>query len=105
MTVHTTPVTRVTIIGAHSLHEALISEIHSLGAKGYTYAMVHGEGERGIRPRNWSGPNGRLEVITNAEVAERILEHVEARYFDQYPLIAYVDEVRVLRPEKYGVEP
>ena len=104
MSVNTTLVTRVTIIGAHSLHEALISEIRNLGANGYTYTMVHGEGERGIRPSNWSGPNGKLEVITNPEVAKRILEHIAARYFDQYPLIAYLDEVRVLRPEKYGVE-
>jgi len=104
MPAHTTPVTRVTIIGPHSLHEALISEIRNLGATGYTYVMVHGEGERGVRPSNWSGPNGRIEVITNPDVAERILEHVADRYFEQYPLIAYVDEVSVLRPNKYGVE-
>jgi len=84
--------------------EALISEIHSLGAKGYTYVMVHGEGERGVRPSNWSGPNGKLEVITNPEVADRILEHVAEHYFEHYPVIAYIDEVRVLRPEKYGVK-
>jgi len=102
--VNTTPVRRVTIIGAQSLEETLISETRSLGAKGYTYTVVHGAGARGTRPSNWTGPNGKLEVIANAEVAERILEHVATHYFDKYPLIAYVDEVSVLRPEKYGVD-
>jgi multidrug efflux pump subunit AcrB len=35
---------------------------------------------------------------------EADLEHVAARYFGHYALIAYVDEVRVLRPDKYGAE-
>jgi hypothetical protein len=100
---NTTPVKRVTVIAAQSLQETLISEIRSLGANGYTYVVVQGAGTSGVRPNEWSGPNGRLEVITTAEVADRILEHVAARYFEHYPLIAYVDEVHVLRPEKYGV--
>ena len=98
------PVKRVTIVGAQSLRAALVSDIRRLGAKGYTYTVVEGEGLRGIQPSDWSGPNGKLEVITTAKVAERILEHVAERYFDRYPMIAYVDEVHVLRPERYGVE-
>ncbi|MGB8330205.1 MAG: hypothetical protein WCE62_08745 [Polyangiales bacterium] len=101
---NTKPAKRVTIVGAQSLRAALVSDIRRLGAKGYTYTVVHGEGSRGIRPSDWSGPNGKLEVITTPEVADRILEHVAARYFDNYPLIAYVVEVHVLRPERYGVE-
>ncbi|MGB8224165.1 MAG: hypothetical protein WCF10_16365 [Polyangiales bacterium] len=98
------PVKRVTIIGTQSLRAALVSDVRKLGAKGYTYTVVDGAGTRGIRPSDWSGPNGKLEVLTTPEVADRILEHVAAHYFDNYPLIAYVDEVLVLRPERYGVE-
>jgi len=98
------PVKRVTIVGAQSLRAALVSDIRRLGAKGYTYTVVDGEGSRGIRPSDWSGPNGKLEVLTTPEVADRILEHVATHYFKKYPLIAYVDEVRVLRPEKYGID-
>jgi len=99
----TTVVKHVTIVGPQSLQAALISEVRNLGAKGYTYTAVYGHGERGMRPNDWTGPNGKLEVITSEEVADRILEYIAARYFNDYPLIAYVDDVHVLRPEKFGV--
>jgi len=98
------PVTRVTIIGAQSLRAALVSDVRKLGAKGYTYSVVDGAGTRGIRPSDWSGANGKLEVLTTPELAHKILEHVATHYFDNYAMIAYVDEVNVLRPERYGVE-
>jgi len=98
----TTSMTRVTIIGTDSLRGILIDDMKHLGAKGYTYEVVSGAGELGVRPSDWAGPNVKIEVVTTADNADRILEHVAQKYFDDYPVIAFLDEVRVARPEKFG---
>ena len=98
----TVPLKRVTIVSENSLEERIVKEIHDLGATGYTYTVVHGEGARGIRPSTWNGPNAKIEVIAPPEVAERILEHVARNYFESYAVIAYLDEVTVVRAEKFG---
>jgi nitrogen regulatory protein PII len=93
---------RVTIVGENSLEERMVKEAHELGATGYTYTVVHGEGAKGLRPSTWNGPNAKIEIIATAEIAERILEHVAKNYFESYAVIAYVDDVQVVRPEKFG---
>lgn len=98
----TFPMKRVTIITDNVLQRRIVAEIHGLGATGYTYTVVHGEGARGVRPSHWEGPNAKIEVITTAQVAQRILEHVSKSYFKDYGVIVFQDDVEVLRPEKFG---
>ena len=44
----------------------------------------------------------RIEVIVaDRAAAERIAETVASRFFKQYPGIVYIDQVEVLRPEKF----
>ena len=93
---------RVTIVGENSFEERLVKELHELGATGYTYTVVHGEGARGARPSTWNGPNAEIEVIVTPAVADRILEHVAKNYFESHAIIAYADDVQVIRPEKFG---
>ena len=98
----TVPLKRLTIVGENSLEERMVKEIHELGATGYTYTVVHGEGARGTRPSTWNGPNAKIEVIATPEVADRLLEHIAKNYFESYAVIAYLDDVQVVRPEKFG---
>lgn len=98
----TTRMKRVTIVGDNAVEHQIVKEVHDLGATGYTYTVVHGEGARGIRPSHWEGPNAKIEVIATAEVAQKILEHIEQNYFEHYAMIAYIDDVEVLRGEKFG---
>ncbi|HYA63643.1 MAG TPA: hypothetical protein VED66_10585 [Candidatus Sulfotelmatobacter sp.] len=93
---------RVTIIGDETVKYRLVEEIHDLGARGYTHYVVHGEGEHGVRPRHGEPANVKLEVITTPEAAQRILEHLAQHYFDNYAMIAFLDDVEVLRGEKFG---
>ena len=44
---------------------------------------------------------GALIQLTHKYVAG-ILAHVEKNYFPNYAMIAFVDDVEVLRPEKFG---
>jgi nitrogen regulatory protein P-II 2 len=91
----------VTIIAEAVLEERLIREMKQLGAKGYTIGEVIGQGSRGIRASDWEGKNIKLEVLVSHEVADAILQHIADTYFAHYAVIIYVQDVQVIRSEKY----
>jgi nitrogen regulatory protein P-II 2 len=92
---------RVTMVVEDTIEPLVVKDVHDLGATGYTYTVVHGEGAKGTRPNQWDGPNAKIEVITTAEIADRILEHVAKTYFEHSAVIIFVDDVEVLRGEKF----
>jgi nitrogen regulatory protein PII len=100
----TVPMKRVTVVGENAIQGQLAKEIHELGATGYTYTVVHGEGAKGIRPSRWEGPNAKIEIVATPEVAERICEHIAQNYFAHYAIIVFLDDVYVLRGEKFGAK-
>jgi len=96
------PIKRITIIGDTTVQYRIVKEVEELGATGYTAYPVHGKGQRGIRPRHGEPPNAKIEVIASPAVAQKILEHIARNYFENYAMIAYFDDVEVLRPEKFA---
>ena len=92
---------RVTIIAEALLEDRLIRDISGLGAKGFTITEARGRGSRGVRASEWEGKNLKLESIVSNEVAVQILERLKARYFEHYAVIAYLENVEVVRGEKY----
>ena len=95
------PLKLVTIVAESLLEKRLVEEVKRLGAKGYTITPARGEGPRGIRSVDWEGQNIRLETIVSEEVALRILQRLQEEYFPHYAVIAYVENVWVVRGEKY----
>jgi len=93
---------RVIIIGDETVEYRLEKEIHDLGATGLTFYVVHGVGAKGQRPRHAESANVKIEIICTVEVADKILAHVQKNYFPNYAVIAFVDDVEVLRSEKFG---
>jgi len=91
----------VTIIAEGFLEDRLVRDIKKLGARGYTIAQARGEGSRGVRASEWEGGNIRLETIVSPVVAEKILEHLAQVYFANYAVIAFVENVEVVRGDKY----
>ena len=100
----TVPMKRITIIGDESVRYRIVKEIHEMGATGYTDSVVHGWGTTGVRPRQGELANGKIEVIATPELAQRILEHVAQHYFENYAMIAFLDDVEVLRGEKFAAK-
>lgn len=100
--VKTVPMKRVTIIGDDDVAYRILQEVEELGATGYTNYVVHGKGRRGVRPRHGEPPNAKIEIIATPEVAHRILEFVAQHYFKDYAMIAFLDDVEVIRGEKFG---
>jgi hypothetical protein len=54
-----------------------------------------------VRASEWEGSNIRLETIVSPAVAERILNHLAEVYFANYAVIAFVENVEVVRGDKY----
>jgi nitrogen regulatory protein P-II 2 len=91
----------LTIVGEAVLEQHLITELKQLGAKGCTVSDVRGEGSRGARSAEFGQSNVKIETIVAPEVAQAILEHLSAVYFPHYAMIAYVENVQVMRGNKY----
>jgi nitrogen regulatory protein P-II 2 len=91
----------VTIVAERILRTRLVDEVRSLGARGFTITEVTGEGSRGVRASEWEGSNIKLEVVVAPEVADRIVDHVATTYFAWHAVIVYVQDVDVVRGNKY----
>lgn len=96
-----TRVKLVTIIVESVLEDRLVREIRKLGATGFTRSDVRGEGSRGRRVGDVEGANVRLECLVSAETADRITEAIAARYFENYAIVVFVEDVSVVRGDKY----
>ncbi len=92
----------LTIICEAALEVALLRDLESLGARGYTVTDARGKGSRGRRDATW-GPhaNIRVEVLCSVDTAGAICEALRERYYDNYSMILFVADVEVLRPEKF----
>lgn len=97
----TTHVKLATLIAERVLEGRLIREIRTSGAKGFTRSHVHGEGSRGRRVGDVEGANVRLECLVSSETADRILASLSERYFKDYAIVAFVEDVSVVRGDKY----
>ena len=95
------PLHLVTIVAERLLEDRLRGELHALGACGLTITEARGEGSRGMRASEWEGANVKVETVVPEAVADRIVAHVAERYFQHYAVIVYVQEVRVVRGDKY----
>jgi nitrogen regulatory protein P-II 2 len=95
------PLKLVTIVAETVLESYLKDDLKRLGAKGYTLTRCEGQGDRGVRVSDVEGGNIKLETIVSPEVAEAILLHLSGRYFKHYAVIAYLENVEVVRGDKY----
>lgn len=94
--------TLLTVICEAALEKKLVADLEALGAPGWTISDARGRGGRGVRSAGWDTEgNLRLEVICSRELAMRIAEHLQQRYYANYAMVCYLSEVQVLRPDKF----
>ncbi len=92
----------LTIVTEALLENGITEALDQLGASGYTIVNARGRGSRGVRDAGWtSSSNIRVEVVCDAELAQRIAESFRDRFYDDYAMILYISDVTVLRPEKF----
>lgn len=98
---HTVELKLVTLVTERVLKDRLVRDLERLGAKGWTMTNAQGRGSRGVRASEWEGQNLRIETVVSKEVADRIVEHLAQEYFQHYAVIAYTENVQVVRGDKY----
>ncbi len=102
MTLTTENRTLLTVITESAIEETLLKDIEKLGARGYTVSDARGRGARGVRDATWGEvSNIRLEVICPRVLAEAILSHIQSHYYANYAMVAFLQDVEILRPEKF----
>ena len=102
MTLSTEKRTLLTVITESVIEEILLKDLEKLGVRGYTVSDARGRGSRGVRDATWGEvSNIRLEVICTRILAEAVLEHIQSHYYDNYAMVAYLQDVEILRPEKF----
>ncbi len=90
------------VICEAALEKMLTEDARRLGAAGYTIADVRGSGRGGKREGAWEADRSiEMKVICEAAVADRFAAHVMATYSENYSVTLYLDDVSVLRPEKF----
>ncbi len=102
---------KVVIITEKILLNQLVKLIEDAGAAGYTVFAAGGKGSRSVRSEDRPKVvdefgNIQIEIITsNDEIADTIAEQVAERYFPNYSGIIYLENVEILRPEKFKQRP
>jgi nitrogen regulatory protein PII len=92
----------VTIITEAVIESTLCKVLEDLGAHGYTITNARGSGSRGVRNADWSSSgNIRIEIVCDEAVANRIETHLKEHYYDDFAMILFESNVRVLRPDKF----
>ena len=92
----------LTIVTEAVLERELLAEFDALGVRGYTITDARGKGGRGRRQSDWTQQgNVRIEIVCDPELAERIAARLRERYYEHYAMILFMQDVDVLRPEKF----
>ena len=93
----------LTIITEALLESELCATIDEMGATGYTVTNARGSGSRGVRDAGWtSSGNVRVEVVCSKELSDAIAELLRNKYYDNYAMIIFESDVRVLRSDKFS---
>ena len=94
--------TLLTVISEASIEQTLLREFDRLGVRGYTVWDARGRGNRGMRDGSWEeSANIRIEMVCPRSQAEAVLGYLQARYYADYAMVGFLQDVEVLRPGKF----
>lgn len=91
----------VTIISEPVLSSRLVATIRSLGAKGFTMSDVQGEGSGAKSSGEVPNQKLKIEVVAEDDLAQKIMQEISKKYFENYSLIVYASDIQVIRKEKF----
>ena len=102
MTLITEKRTLLTVITESAIEETLLKDLEKLGVRGYTVSDARGRGGRGVRDATWGEvSNICLEVICTRVLAETVLNHIQNHYYNNYAMVAFLQDVEIIRPDKF----
>ncbi len=102
MTLLTEKRTVLTVITEAAIEKILLRDLKRLGVRGYTILDARGQGRRGVRDAaRGESANIRIEVICTRALAETVLQDFLTRYYDNYAMVAFLQDAEIVRPDKF----
>ncbi len=102
MSIPTEKRTLLTLITEAALEQTLMRDLAKLGVRGCTVSDARGRGSRGVRDAAWEeSANIRIETICSRARAESVLKHVQERYYADFAMVTFLQDVEIVRPEKF----
>ncbi len=97
----------ITIITEAVIEEKVLRDIQKLGVAGYTLTEARGKGSRGVRNAVWENTSGniRIEVVCDEKTAMTVAAHLQEHYYQDFAMILFMNDVQVLRPQKFTEHP
>jgi nitrogen regulatory protein P-II 2 len=95
-------VSLVTIVAETALKTRLAKDLKGLGVSGYTVTAANGEGSRNSRAGDVDGGNVLIQCLVSRDLSVAIMNHLEADYFENYAVVAWVSAAEVIRKERYS---
>jgi nitrogen regulatory protein PII len=98
---------KIVIITEKVITNAVTALVEECGASGYTTSPAGGKGSRGVRSTDRevlsdTFANIKIEIIINDQkLAYEIAEKVVQTFFQNYSGIVFVEDVNIIRPEKF----
>ena len=84
------------------LFKGALRDLEKLGVRGYTVTDARGRGSRGMHSGAYDATaNIRIEVICLRSLAESAVKHLQAHYYANYAMVAFLQDVEIFRPEKF----
>jgi len=68
---------------------------------GYTIYEVDGSGSKNLHGKGITDKNVKIEIILSNDKLESIVEEITRTMFSDFAIILYVDNVKVVRSEKF----
>jgi nitrogen regulatory protein PII len=101
------PAIKIVIVTERIIVDEVTTLIEQCGASGYTLSPAGGKGSRGIRSSERQALNDveaniKIEaVVTDQKIAEDIAKQVAEEYLSNYSGIIFLEDVKIIRPEKF----
>ena len=93
----------LTIVAEQALERRLVEDLERAGVGGYTIVPARGAGARGERPADWEQARSiKVEVVCDEATATSLTQRLHDRYFDDFAIVLWTSDVRVLRPDKFA---
>ncbi len=93
----------VTVICEAFLEEKIVELAKKHGIHGYTTMDARGEGARGLRDGDFEySKNVKLEILCEEMTANKFCEDLQSSYFEDYAVVVYLENVKVLREDKFN---
>ncbi len=97
-----TKLTKAIVVTETQFEKEMLSHFRGLGITGFTCVNCWGQGHHDVYEEPFMGHSQlRIEMITNDEVADQIVEYCTQARFQNHAVMVYLETATVADPNKF----